>query len=208
MVDADLAALYGVPTKALNQAVKRNSARFPSDFMFQLTDVEKSEVVTNCDHLAKLKFSKSLPFAFTEYGAVAIANVLASPQAVEMGIYVVRAFVRLRDMAGLHKDLAERLKQLEEKTEALDARYDNFSQTTRVQLRQVFDALKELMTPPEPLKRPIGFVPLEDKSKNLTREGMADVDGNRFIDHEAVLAWSSSLNTDNPLVAPQVSPKT
>jgi predicted transcriptional regulator len=208
MVDADLAALYGVPTKALNQAVKRNSARFPSDFMFQLTDVEKSEVVTNCDHLAKLKFSKSLPFAFTEYGAVAIANVLASAQAVEMGIYVVRAFVRLRDMAGLHKDLAERLKQLEEKTEALDARYDNFSQTTRVQLRQVFEALKELMTPAEPLKRPIGFVPLEDKSKNLTREGMADVDENRFIDHEAVLAWSSSLNTDNPLVAPQVSPKT
>jgi predicted transcriptional regulator len=208
MVDADLAALYGVPTKALNQAVKRNSARFPSDFMFQLTDVEKSEVVTNCDHLAKLKFSKSLPFAFTEYGAVAIANVLASPQAVEMGIYVVRAFVRLRDIAGLHKDLAERLKELEEKTEALDARYDNFSQTTRVQLRQVFDALKELMTPPEPLKRPIGFVPLEDKSKNLTREGMADVDENRFIDHEAVLAWSSSLNTANPLVAPQVHPKT
>jgi hypothetical protein len=79
MIDADLAALYGVPTKALNQAVKRNAARFPSDFMFQLTEPEKSEVVTNCDHLAKLKFSKSLPFVFTEYGAVAIANVLASP---------------------------------------------------------------------------------------------------------------------------------
>jgi ORF6N domain len=166
MVDADLAALYGVPTKALNQAVKRNAARFPTDFMFQLTEVEKSEVVTNCDHLAKLKFSKSLPFAFTEYVAVAIANVLASPQAVEMGIYVVRAFIRLRDAAGLHKDLAERLKQLEEKTEASDARYDNFSQTTRVQLRQVFDALKELMTAAEPAKRPIGFVPLEDKSKS------------------------------------------
>jgi ORF6N domain len=165
MVDADLAALYGVPTKALNQAVKRNAARFPTDFMFQLTEVEKSEVVTNCDHLAKLKFSKSLPFAFTEYGAVAIANVLASPQAVEMGIYVVRAFIRLRDAAGLHKDLAERLMQLEEKTEALDARYDNFSQATRVQLRQVFEALKELMSPAEPAKRPIGFVPLEDKSK-------------------------------------------
>lgn len=69
MIDADLAALYGVPTKALNQAVKRNAARFPADFMFQLTDIEKSEVVTNCDHLVKFKFSKSLPFAFTEYGA-------------------------------------------------------------------------------------------------------------------------------------------
>ena len=165
MVDADLAALYGVSTKALNQAVKRNSARFPADFMFQLTADEKSKVVTNCDHLAKLKFSKSLPFAFTEYGAVAIANVLASPQAVEMGIYVVRAFVRLRDAAGLHKDLAERLLQLEEKTELLEMRHDNFSQNTRAQLRQVFEALKELMTPPEPPKRPIGFVPLEDKSK-------------------------------------------
>lgn len=208
MVDADLAALYGVPTKALNQAVKRNIARFPSDFMFQLTDVEKSEVVTNCDHLVKLKFSKSLPFAFTEYGAVAIANVLASPQAVEMGIYVVRAFVRLRDAAGLHKDLAERLKQLEEKTEALDGRYGNFSQTTRAQLRQVFDALRELTISPEQPKRPIGFVPLEDKSKNLTREAMADVDENRFIEHEAVLTWSNSLSTDNPLVAPKVPQKT
>ena len=165
LIDADLAALYGVPTKALNQAVKRNAARFPVDFMFQLTEIEKSEVVTNCDHLAKLKFSKALPYAFTEYGAVAIANVLASPQAVEMGIYVVRAFVRLRDATGLHKDLAKRLAELEEKTEVIDARQDNFSQTTRAQLRQVFEALKELMTPAEPAKRPIGFVQLEDKSK-------------------------------------------
>ncbi len=165
MVDSDLAALYGVPTKALNQAVKRNAARFPADFMFQLTEPEKSEVVTNCDHLAKLKFSKSLPFAFTEYGAVAIANVLASPQAVEMGIYVVRAFVRLRDATGLNQDLAKRLAELEEKTAILDMRHDNFSQTTRAQFKQVFDALKALMTPPEPVKRPIGFVALEDKSK-------------------------------------------
>jgi ORF6N domain len=96
MVDADLAELYGVPTKALNQAVKRNAERFPSDFMFQLTTAEKTEVVTNCDHLKRLKFSKALPYAFTEYGAVALANVLASPQAVEMGIFVVRAFFRFR----------------------------------------------------------------------------------------------------------------
>jgi predicted transcriptional regulator len=204
MVDADLAALYGVPTKALNQAVKRNIARFPSDFMFQLTETEKSEVVTNCDHLAKLKFSKSLPFAFTEYGAVAIANVLASPQAVEMGIYVVRAFVRLRDATDLHKDLAKRLAEIEEKTAILDMRHDNFSQTTRAQLKQVFEALKALTTQPEPVKRPIGFVPLEDKSQNLTREAMADVDENRFVDHDAVLAWSSSLSTNATLPASQV----
>lgn len=164
VIDADLAALYGVPTKRLNEQVKRNKERFPIDFMFQLNEVEKAEVVANCDHLAKLKFSKSLPYAFTEYGAVAIANVLASPQAVEMGIYVVRAFVRLRDATGLHKDLAERLLQLEDKVEALDAQQHNFSQTTRTQLRQVFEALKELTKPVEPAKRPIGFVPLEDKS--------------------------------------------
>jgi predicted transcriptional regulator len=204
MVDVDLAALYGVPTKALNQAVKRNIARFPSDFMFQLTETEKLEVVTNCDHLVKLKFSKSLPFAFTEYGAVAIANILASPQAVEMGIYVVRAFVRLRDATNLHKDLAKRFAEIEEKTALLDMRHDNFSQTTRAQLKQVFEALKALTTQPEPTKRPIGFVPLEDKSKNLTREAMADVDENRCIDHEEVLAWSSSLSTNAPLPASQV----
>jgi hypothetical protein len=81
---ADLAGLYGVDTKVLNQAVKRNKDRFPFDFMFQLTADEKAEVVTNCDHLAKLKFSKSLPFAFTEHGAIQAANVLSSPEAVQM----------------------------------------------------------------------------------------------------------------------------
>lgn len=163
MIDADLAELYGVPTKALNQAVKRNANRFPPDFMFQLDQVEKAEVVTNCDHLQKLKFSKALPFAFTEYGAVALANVLASAQAVEMGIYVVRAFVRLRQAATLHTDLAKRLDELELKTEGLAMSHDTFSRNTRNQLKQVFDALRELTTPPEPSKRPIGFITHEDK---------------------------------------------
>lgn len=81
MIDADLAELYGVPTKRLNEQVKRNAERFPADFMFQLTVEEKVEVVTNCDHLARLKFSKALPFAFTEHGAIQASNVLASPQA-------------------------------------------------------------------------------------------------------------------------------
>src|SRR6476620_7016832 len=92
MLDEDLAELYGVATKRLNEQVKRNRERFPSDFLFQLTASEKAEVVANCDHLAKLKFSKALPYAFTEHGAIQAANVLASAQAVEMGIYVVRAF--------------------------------------------------------------------------------------------------------------------
>ena len=110
MVDADLAEIYGVPTKRLNEQVKRNGRRFPADFMFQLTTAEKAEVVANCDHLQKLKFSKALPFAFTEHGAIQAANVLATAQAVEMGIYVVRAFVQLRQASALHADLAtERL---------------------------------------------------------------------------------------------------
>ena len=78
MLDVDLAALYGVPTKRLNEQVKRNRDRFPADFLFQLTQDEKAEVVANCDHLQNLKFSKALPFAFTEHGAIQAANVLAS----------------------------------------------------------------------------------------------------------------------------------
>ena len=135
------------------------------DFMFQLDAAEKAQVVTNCDHLSKLKFSRALPYAFTEYGAVALANVLASAQAVEMGIYVVRAFVRLRQAAGLHADLAKRLADLEMKTEGLELSHDTFSRNTRLQLKQVFDALRELMTPPEPPKRPIGFVTHQEKKK-------------------------------------------
>ena len=169
IIDADLAQLYGVPTKVLNQAVKRNGGRFPTDFMFQLDASEKAEVVTNCDHLQKLKFSKSMPFAFTEYGAVALANVLASAQAVEMGIYVVRAFVQLCQASAVHADLAKRLTELELTTERLELLHDTFSRNTRNQLRQVFEALRELadkVTPPEPPdppKRPIGFVTHEDK---------------------------------------------
>lgn len=163
MIDSDLADLYGVPTKALNQAVKRNAQRFPSDFMFQLNAAEKAEVVTNCDHLSKLKFSKTFPFAFTEFGAIALANVLASTQAIEMGIYVVRAFVQLRQAASIHADLAKRLLELEMKTEGLEISQDTFARNTRNQLRQVFDALRELTTPTEPAKRPIGFITPQDK---------------------------------------------
>ncbi len=158
MIDADLAELYGVPTKRLNEQVKRNRERFPHDFVFQLTADEKAEVVANCDHLAKLKFSKALPFAFTEHGAIQASNVLASAQAVEMGVHVVRTFVRLRELAATHQDLAKRLDELEEKSEALALSHENFANDTRVQLKQVFEAIRQLMTPPESPKRPIGFV--------------------------------------------------
>jgi hypothetical protein len=164
MIDADLAELYGVSTKALNQSVKRNARRFPQDFMFQLTPVEKLEVVTGCDHLTKLKFSKSLPLAFTEHGAIQVANVLSSEQAVDMGVYVVRAFVHLREMTTTNKELALRLNELENKTDLMSLKSDTFERQTRVQLKQIFDAIRELMAPPEPpAKRPIGFITPEDR---------------------------------------------
>ena len=163
MIDVDLATLYGVQTKRLNEQVKRNRDRFPSDFLFQLTLDEKSEVVANCDHLQNLKFSKALPFAFTEHGAIQAANVLASSQAVEMGIYVVRAFVQLRQSLSANVDVAKRLSDLEMKTESLEMSHDTFSRNTRLQLRQLLDAVRELTTPPEPIKRPIGFLRHEDK---------------------------------------------
>lgn len=163
MIDADLAQLYGVPTKALNQAVKRNARRFPPDFVFQLTTAEKEEVVTNCDHLAKLKFSKALPFAFAEHGAIQAANVLNSEMAMEMGVYVVRAFVHLREMIVSNKELALRLDDLEKKTELMSLKHDDFERSTRVQLKQIFDAVRELMAQPQTIaKRPIGFVIPDD----------------------------------------------
>lgn len=166
IVDADLAQLYGVPTKVLNQAIKRNAERFPMDFMFQLSPAEKAEVVTVCDHLQKLKFSKALPYAFTEHGAIQAANVLSSPRAVEMGIYVVRAFVRLKAASASYAELAKRLAELEDKSEGLTLAHDTFSRNTRIQIKQIFDALRALTTPPDPPKRPIGFVTPEDKKSD------------------------------------------
>jgi hypothetical protein len=163
MIDADLAQLYGVPTKVLNQAIKRNARRFPQDFMFRLTPAEKLEVVTNCDHLNKLKFSKTMPAAFTEFGAIQAANVLNSEQAIEMGVFVVRAFVHLREMIASNKELALRLDDLENKVALMSLMHGAFEHSTRVQLKQVFDAIRELMAPPQPVqKRPIGFVTHED----------------------------------------------
>ena len=155
MIDADLAELYGVQTKALNQAVKRNPARFPDDFMFQLTAAEKAEVVTNCDHLNNLKFSKTLPFAFTEHGAIQAANVLSSPQAAEVGVYVVRAFVRLRELLASNKELGQRLDELEQRIERKLTTHDQA-------ITGLIDTLRQLMTPPETTKRPIGFIHPKD----------------------------------------------
>jgi hypothetical protein len=151
MVDADLAALYGVATKALNQAVKRNRERFPEDFVFQLTAEEKEKVVTICDHLGRLKYSKALPFAFTEHGALMAASLINSPRAVEMSVFVVRAFVRLRQALATHADLARKLT-------AMEKNYD-------AQFKVVFDALRALMAEPKKKKKPIGFDAKEAKGR-------------------------------------------
>jgi len=96
MVDSDLATLYSVTTKQLNQQVKRNIKRFPSNFMFQLTEIEKEQVVANCDHLNKLKFSSTLPYVFTEHGTMMLGNVLSSDRAIEFSIKIVEAFIKMR----------------------------------------------------------------------------------------------------------------
>jgi hypothetical protein len=149
MVDADLAQIYGVPTKALNQAVKRNTARFPEDFLFQLTAREKNEVVTNCDHLHALKFSKTLPFAFTEHGALQVANVLKSKRAVAMSVYVIRAFIQLREQLVTNTAILKRLAEIDETLLVHDSA-----------LRDVYQKLLPLLSPPpDPPRRQIGFRP-------------------------------------------------
>jgi hypothetical protein len=164
LIDADLAALYGVETRRLNEQVRRNRERFPADFIFELSPEEfanlKSQFATS-----SWGGRRKLPLAFTEHGAIMAATVLNTPRAVEVSVYVVRAFVRLRELVGSHRELAKRLDDLEQKTEALAMSHDTFSRNTRNQLKQVFDALRELMTPPDPPKRPIGFVTPEDKGK-------------------------------------------
>jgi hypothetical protein len=171
IVDADLAALYGVETKRFNEAVKRNLAKFPADFMFTLTAEEfaalRSQFATSNTENPGRGGRRYAPRVFTEHGALMAATILNSPRAVEISIYVVRAFVRLRELAATHGDLAKRLDELEQKTEALAMNHDTFSRNTRNQLKQVFDALRELMTPSDPPKRPIGFVTTEDKGTKL-----------------------------------------
>ena len=147
LLDSDLALIYGISTKVLNQAVKRNAERFPSDFRFQLTKAERTEVVTACDHLRHLKFSPVLPWAFTEHGAVMAAAVLNSPRAVEMSVFVVRVFVRLRRLAVAHAEVAARLAELEHRV----AQHDH-------DFRAIIRVIRQLaQVPGEPPRPRIGF---------------------------------------------------
>ena len=145
MLDSDIAELYGVSTKRLNEQVRRNIDRFPEDFMFILSKEESDSLRSQFATLKKGRgqHSKYLPYAFTEHGAIMAATILNSPRAVEMSIFVVRAFVKLREMLIQHKDLKHKIEEMEKK-------YDS-------QFKIVFNAIKELMTPPEKPARKIGF---------------------------------------------------
>lgn len=148
LLDTELATLYGVPTKALNQAVKRNAERFPEDFMFRLSRTEsealnRSRIVTGHEKHRDPRFP---PYAFTEHGAIMAATILSSPRAVEMSLYVVRAFVRLRELLLSNTALARKLDELERKYQHHDDA-----------IRAILSAIRELMRAPQPKRRPIGF---------------------------------------------------
>ncbi len=113
MLDSDLAVLYEVTTKVLNQSVKRNIERFPSDFIFQLTDDEKNELVTNCDHLQELKYSSQLPYVFTEQGVATLSGILNSKRAIDVNIQIMRAFVALRKFISSNAQIFQRLDRVE-----------------------------------------------------------------------------------------------
>lgn len=153
LLDSHLAALYGVTTKRLNEQVKRNAERFPEDFMFQLTATEiaglRSQLATS-NRSAGRGGRRYAPYAFTEHGAIQAANVLNSPKAVEMGIYVVRAFLKLREVLASNKDLARRFEQLEVRLHKKLADHDEA-------IAAILSAIRQLMSPPAPRQRPIGF---------------------------------------------------
>ncbi|MBM4030532.1 MAG: ORF6N domain-containing protein [Planctomycetes bacterium] len=159
MLDADLAELYGTTTKALNQAVRRNAGRFPYDFVFRLVASEKNKVVTNCDHLRRLRFSPVLPLAFTEHGAIMAASVLNTPRAMDASVYVVRAFVKLRAMLASHREFSERLAELERKVGGHD-------EAIRVLVQSI---QKLLAPPPGEVHEPIGFKPAKREPRMLRR---------------------------------------
>jgi hypothetical protein len=151
------------PVVCFNEQVKRNLARFPADFMFQVSEEEfialKSHFATSNAQPAGRGGRRYLPFAFTEHGAIMAATVLNSARAIQVSVYVVRAFVQLREMIVSNKELALRLDDLEDKAELMSLKHDIFEQNTSVQLKQIFDIIRELMASPVPApKRPIGFL--------------------------------------------------
>jgi hypothetical protein len=155
MLSTHLAELYDVETRVLNQAVKRNISRFPQDFMFQLNTSEAEQLVSQNVIPHKKYFGGSLPYAFTEQGVAMLSSVLNSERAIKVNIEIMRAFVRLRRMLASHSELARKL-------DALENKYD-------AQFKVVFDAIRQLMAPSEPKKRPIGFLVEEPKVPYRTK---------------------------------------
>jgi len=149
MLDQDLARLYGVTTGNLNKAVKRNLERFPRDFMFKLTKDEENSLRFQFGSLKRGQHAKYLPYAFTEQGIAMLSSVLHSKCAIQVNIAIMRAFVKIRQFLSTHKELAKKLEELEKKT----AKHDT-------DIQAIFDAIKQLMTPPKPKqKTQIGFRP-------------------------------------------------
>jgi hypothetical protein len=155
MLSTHLAELYDVETRVLNQAVKRNISRFPEDFMFQLNISEAEQLVSQNVIPHKKYFGGSLPYAFTEQGVAMLSSVLNSERAINVNIEIMRTFVRLRRILASHAGLARKL-------DALEKKYD-------AQFKVVFDAIRELMKPPESKKRPIGFLVEEPKVPYITK---------------------------------------
>ncbi|MCG2725466.1 MAG: ORF6N domain-containing protein [Elusimicrobia bacterium] len=158
ILDYDLAKLYGVTTKRLNEQVKRNRNRFPKDFMFRLNKQEAKNLRSQSATSKSRGGRRYLPFAFTEHGVVMSANVLNSATAIKISIDIVRTFVRLRQMITAHKNLAKRLNQLENKYDA--------------QFKIVFDAIRELMAPPAKPKKRIGFSAKEKRARYLAKKDL------------------------------------
>jgi hypothetical protein len=161
MLSSDLAELYGVEPRALVQAVKRNSERFPPDFMFQLTDQEFADLKSQIVISSWGGVRRATPYAFTEQGVAMLSGVLNSPQAIHANIEIMRAFVQLRGLLASNKELSRRLDDLEQK-------YDS-------QFKLVFDAIRQLMAPPDQEKRKIGFVVKERQSGYRTKRQVKDV---------------------------------
>jgi hypothetical protein len=147
MVDRDLAELYGVTTKRLNEQVKRNTTRFPEDFMFQLTLEEKNELVANCDRFEMLKHATVTPYAFTEHGAVMLACVLNSKRAIEANIRIIRIFTAMREITLHNNELLLKLVKLEQKVDTHDE-----------SINLLFEAIKKMIETPPKQRNRIGFI--------------------------------------------------
>ena len=170
IIDRDLAMLYKVETKVLNQAVKRNLGRFPEDFMFQLTETETQELVTNCDRLAMLKHSSVAPKAFTEHGVVMMASVLRSDIAVRVSVRITRAFVALRKMLQLSpseriSDLEHKIDGIKDYIEELLSDQNDINEAMGAQLDAISTALAELQSEGHilPTRRRIGYIQYDDQ---------------------------------------------